>query len=312
MKDFKHLTLKQLQEQPEKIFHELRWKNGVYCPKCGSVDIHTRDKEHRCRDCDNRFSDRSGTIFHSCKLSTYQILTAIYFFISNTRGISSYQLARHIGVTQFTAWRLLTKLRSAIHTDLQLSGNIIIDELYLGGSFRWKPLHKKLPQNIYHNYKDYTPQELKQRIFEYASQCKIPVLGVVGMEKNTYKRVSVRLLYIPTSVSRKNVQELLKGKIDPSRIISDEAPMYSTIAKNYNVPHSVNNHSEYTYQSPDGYSSTRVEGLFSQVRRMFSGTYTWCSRKHIQGYLDECALRYNLRRYTSPQRFRLFSDLVFS
>lgn len=311
MKDFNRFTLKQLQEQPEKIFHKLRWKNGVYCPKCGSVAIHTRDGQHRCCDCDNRFSDRSGTIFHSCKLSTYQILTAIYFFISNTRGISSYQLARHIGVTQFTAWRLLTKLRSAIHTDLQLSGNIIIDELYLGGSFRWKPLHKKLPPNIYHNYKDYTPQELKQRIFEYASQCKIPVLGVVGMEKNLYKRVSVRLLYISTAVSRKNVQELLKGKINPSRIISDEAPMYSTIAKNYNVPHSVNNHSEYTYQSTDGYSSTRVEGLFSQVRRMFSGTYTWCSRKHIQGYLDECALRYNLRGYPPKLRFEYCMGLLF-
>ena len=75
MKDFNQFTLKQLVEAPEKIFHKLRWKNGLACPKCGSVAIRTHDSLHHCRDCHNVFSDRSGTIFHSCKLPTDKILT---------------------------------------------------------------------------------------------------------------------------------------------------------------------------------------------------------------------------------------------
>ena len=312
MKDFNRLTLKQLQEQPEKIFHELRWKNGVYCPKCGSVTIHTRDDQHRCCDCDNRFSDRSGTIFHSCKLSTYQILTAIYFFISNTRGISSYQLARHIGVTQFTAWRLLTKLRSAIHTDLQLSGNIIIDELYLGGQAKFKPLHKKLPEHIIPIYKSLSPKQLKTTILEYASHQKMPTIGIIGDEHSVFGRKSVVLRYMEDAVSKVNIQKLIIPLLTrPTRLITDHSMLYPALAKSLDVPHSVCDHGEYTYASPDGFSSSQVEGLFSQVRRMFSGTYTICSRKHLQKYLDECALRYNMRGYTNLQRFRLFSDLVF-
>jgi transposase-like protein len=307
----KELTLKSLLRNPKKTFRKFRWgKNPITCTKCGSTNVYTKGDIHFCRDCGGHFTDTSNTVFHSSKLPLEKIILGVYYFVTNTRGISSYQLGQKLDITQKSAWILLTKLRVAVQQDLQLSDNVILDELYLGGSFRWKPLHKKLPPNIYHNYKDYTPQELKQRIFEYASQCKMPVLGVVGMEKNTYKRVSVRLLYISTSVSRKNVQDLLKGKIDPSRIISDEAPMYETISKSYGVPHSVNNHSEYTYQSTDGYSSTRVEGLFSQVRRMFSGTYTWCSRTHIQKYLDECAFRYNCRKYSVVQRLNLFFSFL--
>lgn len=308
----KELIIKQLQKSPKKIFRRLRWgKSGVVCPHCGSIDVYTKNDIHFCRDCYKKFTDTSNTVFHSTKLPLDRILLAIYYFVVNTRGISSYQLSKHIGVTQKTAWRLLTRIRECISQDLVHSGDIILDELYLGGSITYKPLKKKLPQNIYTNYKDYTPQELKQRIFEYASECKMPVLGIIG-ETDVYGRVSVSLRYIPTSVSRKNVQELLKGKINPQRLITDQAPMYSTIAKSYGVPHSVCDHSKFTYKSTDGYSSTRVEGLFSQVRRMFSGTYTWCSRKHLQGYLDELSLRYNLRGYPPKYRFEYCMGLLFS
>ncbi|MBR4154315.1 MAG: IS1595 family transposase, partial [Paludibacteraceae bacterium] len=235
------------------------------------------------------------------------------FFVSNTRGISSYQLARHIGTTQFTAWRLLTKLRSAIKYEVQLSGNIVLDELYLGGDFRWKPLHKKLPPNIYANYRDYTTAQLKNFIQEYSAQVKMPTLGIVGTDRILFRRRSVTLrACIDNAVSKANVKAIVNPFVkDPTRLITDGSSLYPSLAKSWKVPHSVCDHGSYIYQSTDGYSSSCVEQLFSQVRRMFSGTYTFASRKYLQGYLDECALRYNMRGYSNSERFRIFSRLVF-
>ena len=209
MKPFNQFTLKQLVNNSNKIFHKMRWSNGIYCPKCGSTKIYTRNGQHHCSDCYNVFTDTSGTIFHSTKLSTDKILTAIYFFVSNTRGISSYQLARHISVTQKTAWILLTKMRQSIKRDLRFSGDIILDELYLGGDFRWKPLHKKLPPNIYANYRDYTTKQLKVFIQEYSAQVKMPTLGIIGNERTLFKRKSVGLIYVDVAVSKKNVKDII-------------------------------------------------------------------------------------------------------
>lgn len=313
MKDFNQFTLKQLMSNAKEIFHKMRWKDGFACPKCGSTKVYTRDGQHHCSDCYNIFTDTSGTIFHSSKLPADKILMAIYFFMSNTRGISSYQLARHIGVTQTTAWRLLTKMRESIHTDTKLSGNIIIDELYLGGQAKFKPLHKKLPENIIPIYKSLSPKQLKATILEYASHQKMPTIGIIGSDKTMFGRKSVRLLYMSDAVSKVNLRRLVEPYITkPTRLITDHSALYPSLAKIWNVPHSVCDHGEYTYSSPDGFSSSQVEGLFSQVRRMFSGTYTYCTRKYIQGYLDEASLRYNMRGYTNKERFRVFSELVFS
>lgn len=312
MKTFNQFTLKQLTSNSKKIFHNLRWRNGIYCPECSSTNVYTRGDVHYCRDCHNQFSDTSGTIFHSSKLSTDKILTAIYFFVSNTRGISSYQLARHISVTQMTAWKLLTKMRECIHYDIKLSGDIIIDELYLGGQSKFKPLHKKIPENILPIYKSLTPKQLKTTILEYSSQQKMATIGIIGKDNNLFKRKSVGLLYIDQSVSKINLRNLVLPTIEnPTRLITDHSSLYPSLAKILGIPHSVCDHGQYLYQSSDGYSSSRVEGLFSHVRRLFSGTYTFCTRKYLQGYLDECAFRYNCRGYSNEQRFRKFSELVF-
>lgn len=309
MKSFNQFTLKQLMSDHKKIFHDLRWRNGLYCPKCGSVDVYTKGDTHYCRDCHKQFTDTSGTIFHSSKLSTDKILTAIYFFVSNTRGISSYQLARHISITQASAWKLLTKMRGSIKQDLKFSGEIILDELYLGGNFKWMPLEKKIPK--WCNPKIFSTKELNTIIKEYSAQVKMPTIGIIG-DNSYFGRVSVTLRFMEESVSRTNVKNLVTRFIEnPTRLITDHSMIYPSIAKALNVPHEVCNHSQYIFCSDNKYTSNRVEGLFSQVRRMFSGTYTFCLRHHLQGYLDECAFRYNCRGYSNEQRFSIFSELIF-
>jgi len=54
------------------------------------------------------------------------------------------------------------------------------------------------------------------------------------------------------------------------------------------------NHSEGVYVSGDIHTNT-IEGFWSLVKRGLGGVYHSVSAKHLQGYLNEYAWRYNQR-----------------
>ena len=65
-------------------------------------------------------------------------------FCTQSKGISSYNLARMVSVSQPTAWRMLTILRVNIQHDLATTDTAIIDEVYLGADWKKKPYKDKI------------------------------------------------------------------------------------------------------------------------------------------------------------------------
>ncbi len=55
----------------EAWFIHTRWPDGMACPRCGSINVNERTAHktmpHRCRDCDKRFSAKTGTIMACSK-----------------------------------------------------------------------------------------------------------------------------------------------------------------------------------------------------------------------------------------------------
>ena len=53
-------------------------------------------------------------------------------------GVSSYEIARDIGVTQKTAWFMLHRLRLAMHAKSfdKIGGDVEVDETFIGGKAR--------------------------------------------------------------------------------------------------------------------------------------------------------------------------------
>jgi transposase-like protein len=96
----------------------IRWKNGAFCPHCGSSKVyHFSDRRnHKCGDCRKRFSIKVGTIFEDSKIELRTWMMAVWMLTSHKKGIASTTLARDLGVTQKTAWFMLHRLRYAAQT----------------------------------------------------------------------------------------------------------------------------------------------------------------------------------------------------
>jgi transposase-like protein len=118
---------------------DLRWPEGEQaCPRCGSVREHTFLKTRRiwkCRDCKKQFSIKVGTIFEDSPISLSKWLPAMWMLANCKNGISSYELARALGVTQKTAWFMLHRIREAMEDDSSgpMNGEVEVDEVYIGG-----------------------------------------------------------------------------------------------------------------------------------------------------------------------------------
>src|SRR6188474_1799437 len=122
-------------------FTAIRWRNGAFCPYCGSTKVYdfSDKRTHKCGDCRKRFSIKVGTIFEDSKIPLRKWMAAIWLITSHKKGIASTTLARDIRVTQKTAWFMLHRLRHAARTksfNRPLSGVVEGDTTFIGGKER--------------------------------------------------------------------------------------------------------------------------------------------------------------------------------
>ncbi|MGH8512721.1 MAG: transposase, partial [Gammaproteobacteria bacterium] len=118
----------------------LRWPGGIYCPRCGAAEplfLKTR-RIWKCRECKKQFSVKVGTVFEDSPIGLDKWLPCVWLVANCKNGISSYEVARDLGVTQKTAWFMLHRIRLAMQTKTfgKIGGEIEIDETWIGGKAR--------------------------------------------------------------------------------------------------------------------------------------------------------------------------------
>ena len=66
------------------------------------------------RDCHKQFSVKTGSVFEDSPLPLDKWLTAVWLIVNCKNGISSYEIARDLIVTQKSAWFMLHRIRLAL------------------------------------------------------------------------------------------------------------------------------------------------------------------------------------------------------
>lgn len=118
-----------------------RWPDGVTCPTCGRDDVVflKNQRKWQCKSVHpkRQFSAKVGTIFEDSAIALEKWLLAVWMLSNCRNGVSSYEIARTIGVTQKSAWFMLHRIRLAMQRGGGLLGGsgseVEADETFIGG-----------------------------------------------------------------------------------------------------------------------------------------------------------------------------------
>ncbi len=262
----------------------LRWADGkATCPACGKHEHYylKTQKRWKCKDCSRQFSVKLGTIFEDSPISLDKWLIALWMLVSCKNGISSYEVARDLGITQKSAWfvmhRLRLALRDGIFTKIGGEGSEVeVDETFVGGKL--KNMH--------------VAKRAKYRMLS-ASEKNAGSIGkavVMGMLDRSARKV--RASVVPDT-SRLTLQTaVLQNVTHGTKVYTDEAQAYKRLNQNY--VHEVVNHVE-TYVRGRVHTNG-LENFWSLLKRGLNGTYVCVEPFHLERYVDEQAFRFNNRK----------------
>ena len=281
-------------EKCKQAIIESRWSDGdVVCPYCGGHHCAVRkDGKFRCKHCGKNFSCLVGTIFENTKLPLIKWFLAMYFISSHKKGISSYQLATNIEVTQTTAWYMLQKVRLLYpQSDAEaFDGTVECDEVYIGGKEKWK--HKSMR----------TPKTQGR-----STKTKTPVFGMMERstfenEKGEIENITYVHAFVVENTNRATLQPIIQQFVaDDSRVITDELSAYNGLAE-LGYTHAVVAHGAEEYANGDVFTNS-IEGFWSHFRRMIVGCYHDVSDEHLQQYIGEAVYRWSTRKMSESERF---------
>jgi len=258
----------------------LRWPDGVECPRCES-------KEHSfittrllwfCKGCKKQFTVKVSSIFEDSPLGMDKWMMAVWLIVNCKNGISSYEIASHLKITQKSAWFMLHRIRKALQSGSfgKLSGEVEVDETFIGGKAR----------NMHISKRD-------RRITGTGGKDKAPVMGI--LERGGEVRVKV----VPNRRKSALQAEVRAHVAAGSALYSDALSSYDGLSHHY--AHQVIDHAE---KYVDGRVHTNgLENFWSLLKRTLGGTYVSVEPFHLFRYLDEQTYRYNNRKNTPVERF---------
>ena len=278
----------------------IRFKDGAYCPHCGSVKV-ARKSEKRseykksglninekqlvghwnCHDCKSSFNVLSGTIFQGTRIPLQRWFVGISIIMNAKKSLSSYQLARHLGISQNSALYMLHRVRAEMATEqgVLLKGIVEADETYVGGK----------PRKGNKRSDDDNEENKRGR-----GTKKTPVIGAV--ERGGEVRAEVA-----KDLTGKGVLSFIKQNVKPedSVLITDEYRAYNSVKDT--ISREVINHGE---QYVDGRTHTNtIEGFWSLLKRAWYGQHHHYQKKFMPLYIAEACYKYNHRKHENILEF---------
>jgi transposase-like protein len=261
----------------------MRWPEGPICPHCEAKEPYylKTQKRWKCRSCRKQFSVKVGTIFEESPVPLTKWLPALWMLVSCKNGISSYEIARDLGVSQKTAWFMLHRLRLVLKSQnlgFKIGGEgseVEVDETFVGG--KMKNMHKEKQNRV-------------RALNLYGTAAG--VIGktiVMGMLDRNARQIRAQVV---PNVERLTLQNaVLNNVAHGTNVYTDQSPAYKRLNQTY--VHEIVNHAE-TYVRGRVHTNG-LENFWSLFKRNLSGTYVCVEPFHLERYIDEQVFRYHNR-----------------
>lgn len=252
-----------------------RWSKSVTCQHCGAekpMFLKTR-RIWKCSKCRKQFSIKTKSVFEDSPIALDKWLTAVWMVANCKNGISSYEVARDLGVTQKTAWFMLHRIRLAMQDEItggKLSGEVEVDETFIGGKAR-------------NMHKDVKARKIQGRTGPEGKAIVAAVLERGG-------KVRARVI---DKRRKSQLHALVNENVEAgSALYSDALKSYEGLGEEYK--HQVVDHAiEYVRENVH---TNHAENFWSLLKRGINGTYVSVEPYHLFRYVDEQAFRYNNRK----------------
>jgi transposase-like protein len=271
------------EEDCRKYFFKMRWPNGFACPKCEHKEysfIKFRNL-YQCKDCGHQASLTAGTIMHKSHTGLREWFLAIFLVVNDKRGISASQLSKIIGVSYYTAWLMLHKLRDAMaqrDRKYLLGGKVEMDDAFFGapteGGRRGRGTEK-------------TP-------------------AIIELELDEQGRPQYMKAEVVEAVNGEIISEIAKRTIEPdAKVYTDGLSPYGKLSTEGYEHHAENFDPK---KNPDHLHWLHT--IISNLKAFIGGTYHGLDKKHLQRYFDEFCYRFNRRKFEEQLFNRLLAACV--
>ncbi len=126
---------------------QIRWSQGVNCPKCEGDEIIKRGKNetqperqrYQCKGCSFHFDDLTDTIFAGHHQPLRVWILCLYFMGLN---LSNQQIAQELDLDKDDVYQMTCQLRTGIiagKPEVMLSGEVECDEMYVTAGHKGNP-----------------------------------------------------------------------------------------------------------------------------------------------------------------------------
>lgn len=259
----------------------MRWPHGPVCPRCQSQEYNFLKTRSiwECKGCKKQYSVKVGTIFEDSAIKLDKWICAMWMIVNAKNGISSYEIARSLGVTQKTAWFMMHRIRLVLQNgsmDRKLKGEVEADETYIGGKAR--NMHEGKQAKAL-KADGYFRKAVVMGMLERDGEVRTKVLNVA---------------------SAKVLAREIRANVEPgSTLYTDQLASYTRVGQEY-AHHVINHAQEYVRGNVH---TNSIENFWSLLKRGIKGTYVSVEPFHLFRYLDEQSFRFNTRKSNDQGRF---------
>jgi len=275
-----------------KFLKNNRWKNGLKCIYCDSLNVkfHGKWYEHYdlylCNHCGKSFNDKTGTIFQDSKIPLREWVTIAKYLHLN---VSILKISQELGRKYDHVHRAAKKIMKSVFEKRfleQLSGVVEIDEMYISSGEKGSRTLKREPRK----------RGLKLRGRGTYDKDKPPMAGAV--ERGG--KISLQVL---PNMRKRSVNKVLKRVKKKSKVYTDDFKAYNSLKKK-GYTHKTVNHSEKEYARGDVHTNT-IEGAFQGLRH-FLDTFKGVCKRNLSLYVALYEFLYNERTSVHEKRMNTF------